>query len=427
MKYTRKDLSDTKIQLTVTVDANELAEVRKLTVAKLIQNVKVPGFREGKVPPAVAEKQLDPDMLSQQLAEDAVNKSVIEALNAQDVQPLQRPEVEVTTFEPKEKLVYTAELEILPKITLGNYKNLKAEKEKASVSAKEINEVIERMRGGFAEKKEVDRAAKDGDEVWIDFDGTDTDGKLVAGAAGTDYPLALGSNTFIPGFEEGLVGKKVADEFDLPLTFPESYHHKPLAGSKLNFKVKIKKITEVALPSVDDEFAKKAGPFKAVAELKDDIKRELTERKKQTAEEGLKDKLVEQLVKASKIPVPDVLIADQIAGLERDTEQNLMYRGQTLDQYLEGLQLTKDEWREKELKEAAKRRVQVGLALTELSKAENIEVTQEELNARLQQMLEQYKDPKIQAQIDTPEARRDLTNRVMTEKTVDRLVELNTK
>jgi trigger factor len=427
MKYTRKDLSDTKIQLTVELNDKELADVKRLALAHMSENLKVPGFRQGKVPAAVAEKHLDATALAEHMAQDAVNKSVIDALEAEKVQPLDRPQVEVAEFKPDQKLVYTAEVEILPTVVLGDYKKLKAEKPKITIAAKDVNEVIERMQKGFAEKAEVSRPAKDGDEVWIDFEGTDKDGKAVAGASGTDYPLALGSSTFIPGFEEGLAGKKNGDEFDLPLTFPKDYHHKPLAGSKVNFKVKVKKVTEVALPKLDDEFAKKAGPFKTAKELKDDVKRELKTREEQNANEQLKDKLVEQLVINSKIPVPEVLVEDQMKNLERDTEQNLMYRGQTLDQYLESQNLTKEEWQKKELKEAAKRRVQVGLALSELSKAEKIEVTQDELEARLQEMLQQYNDPKIRSQIDTPDARRSIANRVLTEKTIDRLVELNTR
>jgi trigger factor len=218
MKYTRKDLSETKIQLDVELDAKELADIRKLTLTKLSQDLKVPGFRKGKVPESVAEKQLDPAHVAQHMAEDAVNKSVIDIIDTEKIQPLDRPQVEVKEFEPDTKLVYTAEVEILPEVKLGDYKKLKADKEKVTVTVAEVNEVVDRMRQGFAEKKEVTRAARDGDEVWIDFEGTDQDGKAVPGASGNDYPLALGSSTFIPGFEEGLVGKKTGDEFELPLS-----------------------------------------------------------------------------------------------------------------------------------------------------------------------------------------------------------------
>jgi trigger factor len=323
---------------------------------------------------------------------------------------------------------FKADVEILPAITLGDYKKLKASKEAADVADADVDEVIERMRQGLSEKKEVDRAAKNGDEVLIDFVGTDKDGKEVAGATGRDYPLTLGSGSFIPGFEEGIVGKKASEHVDLPLTFPKDYHHKPLAGAQVTFGVDIKTVSEVALPELNDEFAAKAGPFKTVDELKADVRRELTDQHEREALDKLRDQLVEQLVKGSKIPTPEVLINDQMASIEQDFVQNLMYRGMTLPQYLEQQGVSEEDWKKTELREQAIRRVQVGLALAELSKIEKIDVNAEELNERLADMLQRYGgDAKFREQLDTPEARRDLANRIITEKTVDRLIELNTK
>jgi trigger factor len=428
MKYTRKNTSDTQVAFSVTLDADDLAKIKKTTVARLSKKVKVAGFREGKVPANVAEKHLDPNMLGMEIAEDAVNSFMIEVLEAEQVQPLDRPKVDLSKYVPGESLEFTADVEILPAIKLGDYKSLKAKKDAADVADKDVEEVIERMRQGMAEKKETDRAAKNGDEVIIDFHGTDKDGKDVAGAAGKEYPLTLGSSSFIPGFEEGLVGKKVGDHVDLPLTFPKDYHHKPLAGALVNFAVDIKKVNEVVLPELNDEFAQKAGPFKTVEDLRTDIKRELTDQHEREALDKLRDQLVEQLVKGSDIPTPEVLVNDQMASIERDFIQNLLYRGMTLEQYLEQQGIDEEKWRETELREQAIRRVQVGLALAELSKIEKIDVSMEELEERLREMLQRYGgDQKFREQLDTAEARRDLANRIITEKTVDRLVELNTK
>lgn len=426
MKHTFTKTSDTQVELKVTLDAKDLKETRQLTLTKLAKQVKVPGFRQGKVPAKVAEKNLDPSAVESQLLQDAVNKYVIEAIDAEGVQPLDRPQVDIDSYDAGKELVFTAKVEVLPEVKLGDYKALKAKRDKVEITKDEIDEVIDRMRQNMAEKKDVDRKAKIGDEVWIDFSGTDKDGQPVAGATGKDYPLNLGSNTFIPGFEEGLVGKKAGDEFDLPLTFPKDYHHEPLKGAKVTFKVTVKSVKEVVLPKVDDEFAAKVGPFTSAKELKEDITRELKTQKERANDDKLKDDLVEQLVKVSTVPVPAVLVKDQIESIERDTVQNLMYRGMTLDQYLQEQQKSVQEWRETELKDAAERRVQVGLALAELSKVEKIEISKDEFETRLSEMKQQYNDPKTQAQLDTPDARRNLANRVLTEKTVDRLVELNT-
>jgi trigger factor len=428
MKYTRKNTSDTTVTLTVTLDANDLAKIKKSTVARLSKKVKVAGFREGKVPANVAEKHLDQNTLGMEVAEDAVNAFMIEVLETEQVQPLDRPQVDLSAYVPGESLEFKATVEILPAIKLGDYKGLKAKKDVAKVEEKDVDEVIDRMRQGMAEKRETDRAAKDGDEVLIDFKGTDKDGKEVAGATGKEYPLTLGSSSFIPGFEEGLVGKKAGEHLDLPLTFPNDYHHKPLAGALVNFAVDVKKVSEIALPELNAEFAAKVGPFKTVDDLKADVRRELTDQHEREALDKLRDQLVEQLVKGSDIPAPEVLINDQMASIERDFVQNLLYRGMTLQQYLEQQGIDEEKWRETELREQAIRRVQVGLALAELSKIEKIDVSTDELNERLGEMLQRYgNDKKIREQLGTTEARRDLANRLITEKTVDRLVELNTK
>ncbi|MGD8374254.1 MAG: trigger factor [Candidatus Woesebacteria bacterium] len=425
MKHTRKNNSESKVTLSVILDASDLELIKPKTIARLSKKLKVSGFRPGKIPANVAEKNLDANLLGMEIAEDAINKFIVDVLEAEKIQPLDRPKIDFKKYVPGEVLEFVAELDILPEVTLGDYKNLKVKKESVKIDEKGINSVIERMRSGMATKNEVERAAKNGDEAVIDFEGT-KDGKEVPGATGKDYPLQLGSNSFIPGFEEGVVGKKTGDKFDLPLTFPKDYHHKPLAGEKVNFAVTIKKINAVELPKLDDEFAAKCGPFKTVEDLKSDVKRELEAQKQRELDDKLKDQLIEQLVKNSKIPTPDILIDDQTKALEQDFTQNLMYRGMTLDQYLSDQSLTKEDWVKNELREQAIRRVQVGLVLAELSKAEKIEVTLDELNVRLDELMQQYgNDQKIREQLDTPEVRRDLANRLITEKTVDKLVKLN--
>lgn len=428
MKTTVKHLSDTKVELTITLGEEELKAAEQVALTKLAKSMKVPGFRKGNIPASVAAKHADPELLGQQTLEDALSKGVAEAYLKEDIQALDRPAVEIKKFVPGKELEFTAEADILPKVTLGDYKKLKAEKAKVSVAAKDVDDIIERMRQGFAEKKEADRAAKDGDEVIIDFVGKKDDVAFDGGTA-QDYALTLGSNSFIPGFEEGIVGKKPGETFDLELEFPEDYHVADLKGAKVVFTTTLKKVNEIVLPEVNDEFAAKSGPFKTVAELKDDIKRELTAQKEREAGEKLKDELVKQLIEVSTVPVPEILLKDQADSIERDMTQNLMYQGLTLEQYLENKGFeSKEKWLETEVNDAAKSRVQAGLVLAELSKAEKIEATTQELDEHVALYKKQYaNNPQMAAQFDQPEARRDIANRLLTEKTVERLVELNTK
>ena len=425
MKHTLKKLSDTSVQVTVTLDAADLTTAKKAAVAHLAPKVKVAGFRPGKVPADVAEKNIDQASLANETVEHAINIALNDVAVAEDLRVLDQPSIDLKDFKPYDEMTFEATIEILPAITLGDYKKLKVKKDSTDVSEKEIDEVIERMRTQFAEKKDVTRAAKNGDEVTIDFVGKKDDVAFDGGTA-TDYVLVLGSNSFIPGFEEAIVGHKIGEKFDIPLIFPKDYHAEHLKGAKVVFEVTVKGIKEVVLPKVDTEFAAKLGPFKSVAEVRKDIVRELTAQKDRTATEKLKDDLIGALVEVSKVPIPQLLVDDQARSIEQDAMQNLMYRGLTPEQYMEqrGYK-THEEWHEKEFKLAAERRVQAGLILSELSKLEKIEVSTEELEARHAQMLSEY--PNMKAELDKPEARRDLANRLITEKTVDRLVELNTK
>jgi len=423
-----KNLSDTKVQLTITLDAEALAIAAQVATTKLARNVKVAGFRKGKTPLAVAAKNIDPAMLQEEVLDNAISKAVSEAFIESKLQVIDRPSVEIKKFVPGETLEFTAEAEILPIIKLGNYKKLKSNVEKITISEKEITETIDRMRQGFAEKAEVKRAAINGDETVIDFVGK-KDGVVFDGGTGSDYPLTLGSNQFVPGFEEGIIGHSAGDVFDIALTFPADYGSAELKGAKVTFTTTIKAVKEVVLPELTDEFAAKSGPFKTVDELKADIKRELTSQKERENVEKVKDDLVKQLVAISHVSVPEILVTDQTKSIEQDFANNLMYQGLTLDQYLENKGFeSKEKWLETEVKEVAIKRVKAGLVLAELSKVEKIEATTAELDAHVETFRKQYaKNPEALKQFDQPEVRRDIANRLLTEKTVDRLVELNTK
>lgn len=428
MKTTVKNLSDTKVELTIKLDKSELDAAQQVALTKLAKTAKVSGFREGKVPPSVAAKHVDQNQLSQQTLEDALSKAVAEAFMAEKIQALDRPAVEIKKFVPGSELEFTAESEILPKVKLGDYKKLKVQKTDQKVSAKEVEDMIERIRKSSAEKAEVKRAAKNGDEATIDFVGKKGDTPF-DGGTGNDYPLELGSNSFIPGFEEAIVGKKPGETFDIDLTFPKDYHSEELKGKKVTFTTTLKKLQESKLPEVDDAFAAKSGPFKTVKELKDDIKRELTAQKEREAGEKLKDDLVGQLVDASTAPTPNVLIEDQVKSIEQDMTQNLMYQNVTINQYLANKGFdSREDWIEKEVKPAAEKRVQAGLVLAELSKVEKIQATNKELEEHIGHYRQQYaSNPEALKQFDQPEVQRDIANRLLTEKTVDKLVELNSK
>ena len=426
MKTTVTHESDTRVKVVVAADHAELAAAEQVALKRLAKTVKVNGFRTGHVPLEIVKKHADPNALAQETLDAALNRAVAEAFLNNNLQVLARPEVEIKKYVPGELLEFTAEADVLPEVKLGDYKKLKAKKAAVNVDKKEIDEVIERIQKGLSEKKEVKRAAKIGDETVIDFVGK-KDGEAFQGGTGKDYPLVLGSNSFIPGFEDALVGLKAGDTKDVKLAFPKDYHAKDLAGQDVVFEVTVKKVNSVKLPALDDKFAAKAGPFTSMDDLRKDIKAEITAQAERRAKDDLKDELVKQLVAKSTVSVPSVLRDDQIRSLEQDLRQNLMYRGRTLEQYFEEKGYAdRDAWVKAEANDAADARIKAGLVLAQLSKELKIEATADELAAHINAYKQQYaNNPKMAKHFDKPEAQREVANRLITEKTIDKLVELN--
>ena len=426
MKTTVTHESDTRVKVVVAADHAELAAAEQVALKRLAKTVKVNGFRTGHVPLEIVKKHADPNALAQETLDAALNRAVAEAFLSNDLQVLARPEVEIKKYVPGELLEFTAEADVLPEVKLGDYKKLKVKKAAVNVDKKEIDEVIERIQKGLSEKKEVKRAAKIGDETVIDFVGK-KDGEAFQGGTGKDYPLVLGSNSFIPGFEDALVGLKAGDTKDVKLAFPKDYHAKDLAGQDVVFEVTVKKVNSVKLPALDDKFAAKAGPFTSMEDLRRDIKAEITAQAERRVKDDLKDELVKQLVAKSTVSVPSVLRDDQIRSLEQDLRQNLMYRGRTLEQYFEEKGYAdRDAWVKAEANDAADARIKAGLVLAQLSKELKIEATADELAAHINAYKQQYaNNPKMAKHFDKPEAQREVANRLITEKTIDKLVELN--
>ena len=425
MKTKVKNISDVKVELTISLGVEELKAAEQVALTKLAKEVKIEGFRKGKTPLEMVAAQVDQNVLGQEIIENALSKAVAEAFLKEKIQAINRPEVDVKKFIPGTELEFTATSEIMPKVELGDYKNLKVKKEKVSVSQKEVNETIDQILKNFAEKKKVKRAAKEGDEVVIDFLGK-KDGVAFDGGKAEKFPLELGSKSFIPGFEEGLIGKKAGDELSLDLKFPKDYHAKDLAGAKVVFEVKIHEVRENVLPEINEEFLSKLGEFKTKEDFEKQIKEDLKTQKQAEADDKFKDELVKKLAEVSKVPVPEILLEDQKQSIEMDMQQNLMYSGLSLDDYLKRMGKTREEWLENDVKAVAESRVKSGLALAELSKVEKIQSSVDELDARIAQLKEQYGNSKeVVKQLSSDDVRRNLANQILTEKTIDLLVKLN--
>ena len=421
MQVQKKKLSETKIQLNIGADETMLQDVKQQVLRHLAKHVKTQGFRQGKAPLSLVEKQLDPATLQTEFLDEAVNRLYVAALQQEKVRPVSQPEVSLKKFVPFTTLEVEATVEAVGDIKLPDYKKVKVTKKIVKISEKEIDEVIDALRARVAERKEVKREAKDGDEVVIDFAGVDADTKEpISGADGKGYPLVLGSSTFIPGFEENLVGMKVGGEKSFTITFPKDYGVKALQSRKVTFTVTATKVHEVVKPKVDDAFAEKVGPVKTVADLKADIKQQLEYEQQTQAERDYESEILEKITEQAEVAIPKALIDEEITRVELDEKQNLIYRGQTWEEHLKDEGVNEQEHFEQK-RPGAEKNVKAGLVLTEIADKEGITVTPEEIEVRVQVLKGQYQDKQMQAELSKPENRREISNRMLTEKTLERL------
>lgn len=415
MHVTRTDNSTTNITLTITADAAELSPIKDGVVTRLGRTVKVQGFREGKAPLAVIEKNIEPALLQGDFLDEAMTQLYAKATKEQSIRPVTRPKVDVKKFVPFTELEFTVTTDIIGEVKLPDYKKVVVEKQKVSVTAKDVTDVVKSLQTRLAEKVEVTRAAKNGDEAIIDFKGVDDKGQAVNGAESTDYPLVLGSNSFIPGFEDNVVGLKTGDEKTFTITFPKDYGVQALASKDVVFTVTLKKINELQEQGADDAFAAKVGPFKTLADLKEDIKKQVTFERERDAKEQYESDLIKAIAAKTKVQLPEVLVEDQVKHNIVELKRNLTYRGQTFEEFLKSEGLSEDEYKKQAAPKAAEQ-ITISLTLAEIADKENLTIENDELESRIQSLKGQYSDPAMQAELDKPENRQDIASRMLTEK-----------
>lgn len=424
MKAKSKKISDSRVELTVTLDADDLKPAKEKALEKLAKELAVEGFRKGKVPVDVAKKFIPENDLNAETVDFAVRTTVVAAFKQVEKSPLVMPNVNVTKYVPDQVVEYTATADIIPEVKLGDYKKLGVKYPEAKVTTKDVNEILNNIATSFAEKKAVKKAAAMGDEVILDFVGK-KDGEPFKGGSAKDYKLTLGSKTFIPGFEEGVVGHEPGDKFDLKLTFPKDYGVKDLAGAKTVFEVLLKQVNEIKKAPIDDEMAKKCGPFKNLDELKKDIEKNLKMQNEHKLEEKYKDDLVNALVKKSTVPAPEILINDQMHAIRDDITKNAAAQGLSFDEFLEKNGETKDSW-EKQAKKIAENRVKASLALQNVAIKQKITVSDDEVAAKIAELRDVYKkSPEALKSLKDPNVKMDIKNRMIIEATLDYLVKVN--
>ncbi|MDB5176103.1 MAG: Trigger factor [Candidatus Saccharibacteria bacterium] len=424
MKISRENPTPTSVKMTITADEAVLTAIKQAVISRLGKNVKVQGFRSGKAPQHLIEKQLDDQILQSEFLETAVNQLYVDAAKHENLRPVSQPQVAISKFVPYETLEVVYETEVVGDITLPDFSKLTIEKPAVKITAKDVDEVVENLRTRAASHEDVARAAKDGDQVVIDFTGVDAKTKEpIDGADGKAYPLTLGSKSFIPGFEEELIGLKAGDAKDFTITFPADYGSADLQNRKVIFSVVVNAVQQTALPKLDDEFAKTVGPFETLAQLKTDIKKQITEEREQQAEREFENQILELVASKTKVALPDELIEEEVERIEEEDRKNIVYRGQTWQEHLDAEGVTAEEHKAKQ-RPAAEIRVKAGLILGEIAEQEKLQVLPEELEMQIQLLKGRYNDAAMQSELDKPDNRRDIFNRILSQKSLDRIKEM---
>jgi trigger factor len=411
-------------RLTIEVPAEEFEAAVEKAYQKNKGKISVPGFRKGKVPRKMIEQMYGKEVFFEDAANSVIPSAYADAVDECTENIVSQPTINVAQMEAGKPFIFTAEVAIKPEVTLGQYKGIEVEKADTTVTDEEIDAAIEQERENNARTITVeDRAVKDGDMTVLDFEGF-VDGVAFEGGKGENYPLTIGSNTFIPGFEEQLIGAELNKELDVNVTFPEDHQSEELAGKAAVFKCTIKEIKEKELPEVDDEFASEVSEFDTLAEYREDVKKNLTEKKVSDAKAEKEDKVVEAIVANSQMDIPAAMLAEQQRQMAEDFAQRIQYQsGITLDQYFQFTGLTKEAFLE-QLKPQAEKRIKSRLVLEAVVKAENIEASEEEYQEEIKKMAEVYQmeEDKIKEQLGDFE-QRSIKEDICVRKAADFVVE----
>ncbi|GAC1371193.1 MAG: trigger factor [Candidatus Saccharimonadales bacterium] len=412
--------TDEEVTFTITVSEAELAKIKTEVFNHLRGNVKAAGFRPGKAPDMIVERELGPNAVQSEVIDHALQHSYPDAVKELKLQIVSSPKISIDKFVPYTQLEYSVTAELLPKVKLADYTKMRVKRPAIKVEAAEINRTIEDLRRRESARLDSELPAKLGDEVNFDFAGT-KDGQEVPGASAKNQTLQLGSGQFIPGFEEEIIGLKKGDEKTFDIKFPDTYHEQTLAGETVTFSVKINTVTDLVLPEVNEEFIGRVSPFKTVKELEADITNKLTAEKAETSAREYEQEVLSKLLKESEFKTPAALIDQQLERMRGELEQNLAYSGLNFDKYLELSGKSKADM-DKEMRPEAERRVGLAMILTEVATAEKLSVTPEELDKEITRLKAEYKDPATQAELDNPNTREEIYNHLMSSKVIAKLV-----
>ncbi len=377
-------------KLTIEVSAEELDKAMQNAYLKARGKISIPGFRKGKAPRKMIEQMYGKGIFLEDAANALIPEHYSKALEECDLEIVSQPEIDVTQAEPGKAFIFTAEVAVKPEVTLGEYKGVEVPKSETEVTDEDIDAEIKKEQEKNSRTVTVeDRGAENGDITTIDVEGF-VDGVAFEGGKGTDYPLTLGSGSFIPGFEDQLVGAKAGDHVEVNVTFPEEYQAAELAGKAAVFQCDVKKVETKELPELDDDFAQDVSEFDTLAEYREDVKKNLTEKKEKEARAAKENTAVDKAIENAEMEIPDAMLNTQVRQMMNDFASRMQSQGLTMEQYFQFTGMTLEKMQE-EMKPQALKRIQTRLVLEKIAETENIEVSKDEVNEEISKMAEMYK------------------------------------
>jgi len=420
MEYTHelKKLAKSEIELTFTIPRQELKTFLEKAANKISQQTKIEGFRPGKASYEVIKQRVGEMKIYEEAAALAAEKAYIETATKEKIEPLGSPKIEFVKLAPDNDFVFKATVAMIPEVKVGDWKSLKIQEKEIKITDQEINKVIEDLRQSRATEVIEEKEAAKNDKVEIDMD-ISRDNVPIEGGAQKKYPLIIGSNHFIPGFEDNLIGMKANQEKEFELTFPEKYHNSNLAGKKANFKVKLLAVYKRTLPELNDEFTKTLGQ-ESVAKLKEQIKHNLEHEQHHKEEERLEIELIDQIIEKSEVgDIPDRLIDAEANKMVQEMQSNIAAQGIQFDEYLKHLNKTQEQLKIDFVPQAIKR-VKSALILRAIFFNEKIEIKESEIDQQLEGFKKAYQqNPEMLKNLQTPEYRDYLRNMLGNQKVLD--------
>lgn len=424
MSTTVKKLPKSQVEITIHVPYEEYQTAEKAALVEISKNIKIDGFRPGHIPEDVIREKVSESTIQGFALENLIPVSYSKAVKEHDLHVIAQPKIAVLTpvKNPGDVLIYTATVSVMPEVTLGDYKKIKVKMKEVKVEKKEVDETIDMLMSRFATWKDVERQAKEGDRVELDFEGFDQEGKAIANTASKNHPVILGSKTMIPGFEEQVIGMKVGEEKEFDIEFPKDYHAKQMQGQKVKFKLKLGRLEEKEAQVLDEALIEKmAGAKQSVEDFKKRIEDDLLAEMKHRAQSEVDNQVVQEIIKITKADIPETLLEDEIALLKEERQKQVTQQGLTWEQYLTHVKKTEEDFANDHRK-GAEERLLARLGVNEIIKQEKVQASEKEVEARIHEMAAQYPEASRKEALEYykkgSEAYRQLQNNLSADKLI---------